>query len=101
VFCYNLVLFTPKVDRFHNAMFIRSREKSRNKNAAGWLSVVELCRRFNCRRNTVHELVRRYRLTGDVQSHPRPGRPRATSQRDDRAIVLTRVQTGDLDLARF
>jgi hypothetical protein len=55
----------------------------------GGASVVDVSRTFNCRRNTVHELLRRYRLTGDVHDRPRPGRPRATTERDDRAIVLT------------
>jgi len=47
---------------------------------------------FNCSRNTVHELARRYKHTGDVHDRPRPGRPRATTQRDDRAIVLTHLR---------
>ena len=62
-----------------------------NRNAAG-ASVVDVSRTFNCSRNTVHELVRRYRLTGDVHDRPRPGRPRATTQWDDRAIVLTHLR---------
>lgn len=33
----------------------------------GGTSVVDVSRTFNYSRNTVHELVRRYRLTGDLQ----------------------------------
>jgi hypothetical protein len=55
----------------------------------GLTSVVGVSRTFNCSRNTVRELVRRNILTGDVHKRPMPGRPRATTQRDDRAIVLT------------
>jgi transposase len=58
----------------------------------GGVSVVDESRTFNCSRNTVHELVRRYRLTGDVHDRPRPGRSRATTKRDDRAIVLTHLR---------
>jgi len=45
----------------------------------GGVSVVNVSRMFNCSRNTVYELVRRYRLTGDVHDRPRLGRPRATT----------------------
>ena len=48
------------------------------------VSAVDVSRTCNCGCNTVHELVRRFRLTGDVHDRPRSGRPRATSQRDDR-----------------
>jgi len=72
----------------------RLSERERNQ-AIGMLrcgvSVINVKKLFNCSRNTVHELVRRYRLTGDVHDRPRPGRPRATTQRDDRAIVLTHL----------
>jgi hypothetical protein len=64
----NLVLFKPKVDSFHNATFIRNREKSSNGMLLGGASVVDASRTFNCSRNTVHELVRSYRLTVDVLS---------------------------------
>jgi transposase len=57
----------------------------------GGASVGDLSRMFNCSRNTVHELVRRYRHTGDVHYFPRSGRPKGTTQRDDQAIVLTHL----------
>jgi transposase len=92
VFSNNLVIFAPKVGSFHNAMFISIRKKSSNMNAAGWASVVDVSRTFNCSCNTIHELVRRYRLTGDVHDRPRPGRPRATTQTNDRAVVLSHLR---------
>ena len=52
----------------------------------GGVSVVDVSRTFNCSRTTIHDLVRRFRHTGDVHDRPRSGRPRATSQNDDRAI---------------
>ena len=55
-------------------------------------SAVDVSRLFNCSRNTVHELVRRFRLTGNVHDRPRSGRPRVTSQQDDRHIVLTHLR---------
>jgi transposase len=58
----------------------------------GGAPIVDVSRTFNCSRNTVHELVSCHRLTGDVQDSPRPGRPRATTQRDNRAIVLTHLR---------
>jgi transposase len=65
----------------------RLSEAERNR-AIGMLqagvSAVDVSRKFNCSRNTVLELVRFFRLTGDVHDRPRSGRPRATSQRDDR-----------------
>jgi transposase len=58
----------------------------------GGTSVVDVSRTFNSSRNTFYKLVRRYRLTGDVHDRPRPSRPWATTQRDDRAIVLTHLR---------
>ena len=58
----------------------------------GGVSVVDVSRTFNCSRTTIHDLVRRFRHTGDVHDRPRSGRPRATSQRDDRAIVLLHLR---------
>jgi transposase len=71
-------------------MMARLSERERNQAIGmlrGGVSVVNVSGMFNCSGNTVHKLVRRYRLTGDVHDRPRPGRPRATTQRDDRAIV--------------
>jgi hypothetical protein len=56
-----------------------------NRKLLGGASVVDV----NCSRNTVHELVRRYGLTGDVHDRQMPASPRATTQRYDREIVLT------------
>jgi transposase len=58
----------------------------------GGASVVDVSGTFNCSRNPVNELVRRYRLTGDLHNRPRPGRLRATAKKDDRAIVLTSLR---------
>jgi transposase len=58
----------------------------------GGASVVDVERTFNCSRNTVHELVSRYRLTGDVHDRPRSGKQRATHQMDGRAIALTHLR---------
>jgi len=58
----------------------------------GGVSVVDVNRTFNCSRTTIHDLVRRFRFTGDVLDCPRSGRPKATSQRDDRAIVLLHLR---------
>ena len=73
----------------------RLREAERNQ-AIGMIqagaSYVDVSRTFNCSRNTIHELVKRYRLTGDVRDRPRSGRPRATSQRDDQYITLTHLR---------
>jgi transposase len=58
----------------------------------GGASVVDVSRTFNCSRNTVLELVRRQRLTGDMHNRPRSGRPNATTQRNDSAIVLSHLR---------
>lgn len=73
----------------------RLSETDRNR-AIGMLhagvSVVDVSNAFNCSRNTIHELVRRLRETGDVKDRPRSGRPKSTSHRDDHRIVLTHLR---------
>ena len=50
------------------------------------LSAREVGRRLNCSHVAVLRLARRYRLTNSTVDLPRPGRPRATTQRQDRFI---------------
>ncbi len=49
-------------------------------------------RRFGCSRRAIVNLLKRFRQTSDVKDRPRSGRPRVTTQRDDRAIVLTHLR---------
>jgi hypothetical protein len=58
----------------------------------GGAAVFDLSTMCNCIHNTVHELETRYRLAGDVHDRPRPGRPRATTQSDDCAMVLIHLR---------
>ncbi len=55
----------------------------------GGVQQLEIARLFNCSRQTVANLARRFRQTGDVVDLPRSGRPRVTTRRQD---VYIRVQ---------
>ena len=52
----------------------------------------EVARRFNVNERTLRRHVRRYRETGDVRDRPRSGRPRCTTQRQDRWIVSSHLR---------
>ena len=47
---------------------------------------------FGVNRLTITRLRQRYVQTGSVEDQPRPGQPRVTSQRTDRAIRLTHLR---------
>ena len=47
---------------------------------------------FGVNRSTITRLRQRYFQTGLVENRPRPGQPRVTSQRTDRAIHLTHLR---------
>ena len=47
---------------------------------------------FQCHRNTISALVRRYQNTNDVADHQRSGRPRVTTPRQDRWIRVTHLR---------
>ena len=59
-------------------------------NAGMALAVV--ARHFNVCKRSIQRLNQRFNATGTVQDRPRSGRPRATTQRLDRAIVNTHVR---------
>ena len=73
----------------------RLSEDQRNQ-AIGMLNVGaranDVARQFGCSRQTIHNLVTRYAATGSVRDRQRPGRERATSRRDDRAITLAHLR---------
>ena len=50
------------------------------------LSARDIGRQLNCSHVAVLRLPRRYRLTNSIVDLPRPGRPRATTQRQERFI---------------
>ena len=52
--------------------------------------------RFGCSVRTVQELQRRQRETGAAIDRPRSGRPRITSERDDRYILLSHLRDRQL-----
>lgn len=61
---------------------MRSSEAKRNREIGmlqAGASAIDASRTFNCIRNTVHELVRRSRITDDVYDRLRSGKLRATS----------------------
>ena len=52
------------------------------------MSFKAIGRQLGCHHTDVSRLVRKHRQTNDVKDLPRSGRPRVTSQREDRALVL-------------
>ncbi|KAL4224672.1 hypothetical protein ACF0H5_015369 [Mactra antiquata] len=73
----------------------RLSEDQRNQ-AIGMLNagaiVNDVAQHFGCSLQTIHNLVSRYTATGSVRDRQRPGRERATSRRDDRAITLAHLR---------
>ena len=59
--------------------------------AAG-VSVADVARQFNCHRNTIIKLQRRYHQNGSVRDRPRSGRPKVTTARQDRHLTLTHLR---------
>ena len=56
----------------------------------------QVARHFGVHVSTIERLVRRLRETGQVADRPRSGRPRVTSQRQDRAIRLAHLRNRHL-----
>ena len=56
----------------------------------------QVARHFSVHVSTIEHLVRRLRETGPVADRPRSGRPRMTSQRQDRAIPLAHLRNRHL-----
>ena len=56
----------------------------------------QVARHFGVDVSTIERLVRRLRETGRVADRPRSGRPRVTSQRQDRAIRLAHLRNRHL-----
>ena len=56
----------------------------------------QVARHFGVHVSTIERLVRRLRETGRVADRPRSGRPRVTSQRQDRAIRLAHLRNRHL-----
>ena len=56
------------------------------------LSATVVSRHFGCTRNTIERLRRRFRVTGNFAGRPRSGRPRVTTDADDRYIALQHLR---------
>ena len=54
--------------------------------------VQQVARLFNCTRATLLALRRRFTTLGTVEDRPRSGRPRVTTRRQDRAILLSHLR---------
>ena len=50
------------------------------------MPVIDVANHFNCHRATIHKLKSRYQTTGNVGDLPRTGRPRVTTDAEDRRI---------------
>ena len=57
----------------------------------GMLATV-VSRHFSCTRKTIKRLWRRFHVTGNFADRPRSGRPRVTTDADDRYIVLQHLR---------
>ena len=55
-------------------------------------SVRDVTATFGCHLATIYRLETRYHLTGAVNDRPRSGRPRVTSQRQDRHIRFVHLR---------
>ena len=61
------------------------------------MSATVVSRHFGLK--TIEPLRRRFRVTGNVADRPRRGRPRVTTDADDRYIVLQHLRNGRLTAA--
>ena len=52
----------------------------------------EIAERIGCTRRTINRLWSRFNETGTTSDRPRPGRPRATTPREDRLIRLRHLR---------
>lgn len=52
----------------------------------------DVARIMHCHQRTISELLQRYRQTGSVADRPRSGRPKVTTERQDRYIQLTHLR---------
>ena len=50
-------------------------------------SISEIARRFNRRRATIRDLLRKYEETGSLDNRDHQRRPRKSTERQDRALV--------------
>lgn len=55
-------------------------------------SVTDVARVMGCSRRTIHDLRTRLQQTGTTADRPRSGRPRVTTQAEDRQIVLRHLR---------
>ena len=52
-------------------------------------TIINAARHFNCSRDTLYQLQRRYQQTGSVSDRPRSGRPRALTARQVANVVTS------------
>ena len=62
-------------------------------------SATVVSRHFGCTRKTIERLRRRFRVTGNVADRPRSGKPRLTTDVDDRNIVMQHLRNRRLTAA--
>ena len=53
---------------------------------------INVARNFNVHLSTITRLRERFRTTGRTEDHPRSGRPRCTTQRQDQYLTLTHLR---------
>ena len=58
----------------------------------GGMSQAAIARHFRCSRRTISRLIQRHRVSGSVADRRRSGRPRVTSQRQDRHIRVVHLR---------
>ena len=56
------------------------------------MPVIDIANNFNCHRATIHKLKSRYQTTGHVGDLPRTGRPRVTTDAEDRRIRISHLR---------
>ena len=56
------------------------------------MPVIDVANHFNCHRATIHKLKSRYQTTGHVGDLPRTGRPRVTTDAEDRRIRISHLR---------
>ena len=56
------------------------------------MSVIDVLNHLNCHHATIHKLKSRYQTTGHVGDLPRTGRPRPTTDAEDRRIRISHLR---------
>ena len=84
-----------KTGRPNNRSGVKWDRMKRSYVVISWIkgeSIKSLTKELKCDRKTIKKILKKYEKTGDVEDEQRPGRPRCTTEREDR-LLCRRIET--------